>query len=70
MIQVEYTKFESDCIESIAEVLQFLSGKWTILVITELLKEPQRFTDKGAAFSDVFTHMNQWKTEWESPSHS
>ncbi len=40
---MEIAKFEINCIASISEVLQFLSGKWTFLVITELLKEPQRF---------------------------
>ncbi|WP_256256505.1 helix-turn-helix domain-containing protein [Paenibacillus sp. BC26] len=108
---MESTKFEPNCIASISEVLQFLSGKWTFLVITELLKEPQRFnqlrrnlgnvntkgltdtlrnleehqmikrqvfptvpvtveysiTAKGASFSEVFQHINQWKTAWDPP---
>ncbi|RED61850.1 winged helix-turn-helix transcriptional regulator [Cohnella lupini] len=102
-------EFDVSCIETISEVLQFLSGKWTFLVITELLKEPQRFnqlrrnlgnvntkgltdtlrnleehqmirrevfptvpvtveysiTDKGKAFSDIFTEINRWKKEWD-----
>lgn len=42
-IKSEMSKFDINCVESISEVLQFFSGKWTFLVITELLKEPQRF---------------------------
>jgi len=37
------SKFETTCIESISEVLQYFSGKWSFLVLIELLKEPQRF---------------------------
>lgn len=109
---MESSEFESTCISSISEVLQFISGKWAFLVITELLKEPQRFnqlrrnlgnintkgltdtlrnleehelisrqvfptvpvtveysiTEKGQAFSEVFTEINRWKTEWDSPA--
>ncbi|WP_339821282.1 helix-turn-helix domain-containing protein [Paenibacillus sp. FSL R7-0216] len=42
-MNLDTSKFEIDCVESISEVLHFLSGKWTFLVITELLKGPQRF---------------------------
>lgn len=42
-IKSKMSKFEISCVESISDVLQFFSGKWTFLVITELLKEPQRF---------------------------
>ncbi|MBW7455268.1 winged helix-turn-helix transcriptional regulator [Paenibacillus sepulcri] len=37
------TEEDNQCIASISEVLQLLAGKWPFLVITELLREPQRF---------------------------
>lgn len=111
MIKLEASKFEITCMSSISEVLRFLSGKWSFLVITELLKEPQRFnqlrrnlgnintkgltdtlrnleehqlisrqvfptvpvsveysiTEKGKAITEIFTGINRWKTEWDSP---
>lgn len=104
-------EIENNCKASVSGVLDVLSGKWTFLVITELLKEPQRFnqlrrnlgnintkgltdtlrnleehqlinrqvfptvpvtveysiSEKGKAFSEMFTEMNRWKTEWDSP---
>ncbi|MDR6550374.1 helix-turn-helix domain-containing protein [Paenibacillus qinlingensis] len=108
---MESSEFESNCKASISEVLHVLSGKWTFLVIAELIKEPQRFnqlrrnlgnintkgltdtlrnleehglinrqvfptvpvtveysiSEKGRSFSEMFTGMNRWKTEWDSP---
>ncbi|WP_441944049.1 winged helix-turn-helix transcriptional regulator [Paenibacillus sp. 2TAB23] len=55
MICLETPKFETVCIESISEVLQFLSGKWTFLVITQLLKEPQRFNQLRRNLGNVNT---------------
>ncbi|CAM4514403.1 helix-turn-helix domain-containing protein [Paenibacillus endophyticus] len=49
------SNFDMPCIESISEVLQFLSGKWTFLVITELLKEPQRFNQLRRNLGNVNT---------------
>ncbi|CAM3608415.1 helix-turn-helix domain-containing protein [Paenibacillus lupini] len=52
---MECSKFDIDCITSISEVLQFLSGKWTFLVITELLKEPQRFNHLRRSLGNINT---------------
>jgi DNA-binding HxlR family transcriptional regulator len=55
MIGLDSTEFDIHCIESISEVLQFLSGKWTFLVITELLKEPLRFNQLRRNLGNVNT---------------
>ena len=55
MMILELTKCESNCVDSISEVLQFLSGKWTFLVIAELLKEPQRFNQLRRNLGNVNT---------------
>jgi DNA-binding HxlR family transcriptional regulator len=52
---MEQAKFGTVCIASISEVLQFLSGKWTFLAITELLKEPQRFNQLRRNLGNVNT---------------
>nr|WP_317981422.1 helix-turn-helix domain-containing protein [Paenibacillus glycanilyticus] len=52
---MKLSKFDIDCVQSISEVLQFLSGKWTFLVITELLKEPQRFNQLRRNLGNVNT---------------
>lgn len=52
---IESIKFENSCIESISETLQLLSGKWTFLVITELLKESQRFNQLRRNLGNVNT---------------
>ena len=52
---MEQVEFENHCIESISEVLQFLSGKWTFLVLTELLKQPQRFNQLRRSLDNVNT---------------
>lgn len=55
MKTLEISEYESHCVDSISEVLQFLSGKWTFLVITELLKEPQRFNQLRRNLGNVNT---------------
>ncbi|MEI2397919.1 MULTISPECIES: winged helix-turn-helix transcriptional regulator [unclassified Paenibacillus] len=55
MSALEESKFESSCIDSISEVLQFLSGKWTFLVMTQLLREPQRFNQLRRNLGNVNT---------------
>ncbi|WP_397340237.1 winged helix-turn-helix transcriptional regulator [Paenibacillus qinlingensis] len=52
---MECLKVENNCVASISQVLQFLSGKWTFLVITELLKEPQRFNQLRRNLDNVNT---------------
>lgn len=52
---MEMEKFETECVASISDVLQVLSGKWTFLVITELLKEPQRFNQLRRNLGNVNT---------------
>ncbi|MZQ82999.1 transcriptional regulator [Paenibacillus sp. 5J-6] len=49
------SKNESSCIASISEVLQYISGKWTFLVLTELLKEPQRFNQLRRSLGNINT---------------
>ncbi|NQX57997.1 winged helix-turn-helix transcriptional regulator [Paenibacillus qinlingensis] len=52
---MECSKVENTCVASISEVLQFFSGKWTFLVLTELLKEPQRFNQLRRNLDNVNT---------------
>ncbi|NQX58000.1 winged helix-turn-helix transcriptional regulator [Paenibacillus qinlingensis] len=52
---MESSKFETTCLSSISEVLHFLSGKWAFLVITELLKEPQRFNQLRRSLGNINT---------------
>ncbi|MDU4697571.1 MULTISPECIES: winged helix-turn-helix transcriptional regulator [Paenibacillus] len=52
---MEPNQFENHCVSSIYEVFQNLSGKWTVLVLIELLKEPQRFNQLRRNLNNVNT---------------